>query len=112
MKRFRRHGQESQRDRLKQELFQFTKASEAEQSTQLSPMTMVNRVTHEKMNANIIIGDNICNMLMHQSENTIKISDFVLCVSQIPSFVLLESYFNVVNFYQCCFSVCDTVSYD
>ena len=28
MKRFRRHGQESQRDRLKQELFQFNKASE------------------------------------------------------------------------------------
>lgn len=27
MKRFRRHGQESQRDRLKQELFQFNKAS-------------------------------------------------------------------------------------
>ena len=28
MKRFRRHGQESQRDRLKQELFQFNKVSE------------------------------------------------------------------------------------
>ncbi|MEQ2167872.1 hypothetical protein GOODEAATRI_008431 [Goodea atripinnis] len=35
MKRFRRHGQESQRDRLKQELFHFTKASSVLLGTKL-----------------------------------------------------------------------------
>lgn len=31
MKRFRRHGQESQRDRIKQELFQFNKVNRPRQ---------------------------------------------------------------------------------